>query len=374
MLFERLVGPYGQIPILIRDDDTSFFTNLKMLQSIYSAAWENKFKVCLSVVPFMKGRDDGSVPPRARKTDEYYSILSNESLLGFLKEKIHHEHSVEILQHGFSHDYNCESGRWEFGDDSKSYAKMKEDVTKGVDVIRQGFDYMPKFFVPPGEDLSVRNMKILREVKLIPIYRQTVFDKFLRSTAVPHLAKKFAIRQFTDKYYSLKTKEQSRGVLFMKPVTMSFTTDAIYWSSRSINSFDSLFELTTEIIDSCIKERIPICILNHYHLYYYDWNSTITRHDLFQAWTRLLNYFESIKSSWKVSFSELYRRMQAIQSVDIARTGSKITIESKLGIHDFAFRTGHQIRPGDSLVIDEEANIVTIKELYPKNRVVLYEK
>lgn len=369
MILKRLIAPNGQVPILIRDDDTNFFTEPKMLESLYSQAWNNKFKVCLSVVPLLKGRNDISMPPHARTTDKYYSIVGNRSLLNYLKDKVHHKHIVEILQHGLTHDYNYESRRWEFGDDSKHHAKMKEDIIKGIGIIREAFDYEPRFFVPPGEDLSMRNMKMIRESQLIPIYRQTLFDRLLRNAFIPRYTKKFLIRQTTRKYSGPYPKR-----LFVKPVVMSASTNAISWSGGSIDSFDSFFELINKIIKLSIKERTPICVLNHYHLYYYDWNSTITKYDLFRAWEHLLKCFEKIKNSWKVTFSELYDRMQAIQSVDIAKTGSKITIQSKSSVSDFAFKPKHQIRPDDSIVIDEDANVVVIRQLSPQNRIVLYEK
>jgi hypothetical protein len=58
MKIEPLVGPYGNLPILIRDDDTNFSTKDSMLQSIYSQAWNKGFKVSLSIILSQKGFDD----------------------------------------------------------------------------------------------------------------------------------------------------------------------------------------------------------------------------------------------------------------------------------------------------------------------------
>jgi hypothetical protein len=63
MKIETLVGPNGNLPILIRDDDTNFFTKDSMLQSIYTEAWNKGFKVSLSVIPSQWGFDDVCVPP-----------------------------------------------------------------------------------------------------------------------------------------------------------------------------------------------------------------------------------------------------------------------------------------------------------------------
>ena len=88
MTFRRLVGPYGKMPVLIRDDDTNFFTKKNMLESIYSDAWEKGFKVCLSVVPFQAAINDVSVPPNVRTTDNHFSIAENKPLVAYLRDKI----------------------------------------------------------------------------------------------------------------------------------------------------------------------------------------------------------------------------------------------------------------------------------------------
>lgn len=75
MGFQRLLGPYGKLPILIRDDDTNFFTKTNMLESIYSKAWEDGYKVSLAIVPFQKGIDDISVPSSIRRDDLHFCIV-----------------------------------------------------------------------------------------------------------------------------------------------------------------------------------------------------------------------------------------------------------------------------------------------------------
>ena len=82
-----LLGPNGKIPILIRDDDTNFFTKSNMLESIYTNAWNNQFKVSLSVIPYQKTINDVCVPPDFRNSQEHHSIENNEELCTFLKER-----------------------------------------------------------------------------------------------------------------------------------------------------------------------------------------------------------------------------------------------------------------------------------------------
>ena len=97
-----LIGPYGKIPILIRDDDTNSFTKSNMLETIYSKAWNNNFKVSISVISYQKAINDVCIPSNARNSQEYYSIKNNKELCSFLKNNINHN-NIEIIQHGISH-------------------------------------------------------------------------------------------------------------------------------------------------------------------------------------------------------------------------------------------------------------------------------
>ena len=72
MTIKALLGPRGKMPILIRDDDTNFFTRADMLESIHSIAWQKDFKVSLSIIPSQKGLNDVCVSPRFRR---YWYVL-----------------------------------------------------------------------------------------------------------------------------------------------------------------------------------------------------------------------------------------------------------------------------------------------------------
>ncbi|MGH9975697.1 MAG: hypothetical protein ACRD8Z_07665, partial [Nitrososphaeraceae archaeon] len=118
----------------------------------------------------------------------------------------------------------------------------------------------------------------------------------------------------------------------------------------------------------------PMCILNHYHIFFHNWNSSITKHDLLKGWKQVLDYFDKLKYVWKAAFSELYDRAQEIQNIKIVKTGSKITIESDLAVQDFSFRVRTPLYATDEITVEEGENIVTIKQILPEEKIVLYEK
>lgn len=371
MVLQPLLGPYGKLPILIRDDDTNFFTKPSMLDTFYSEAWKDGFKVSLSVVPYQKTINDISVPPLMRDKDLHFLISDNQALVNYLKQKIH-SGQIEILQHGFTHHIGSD-GRGEYGKDLDTLDKTQS----GRNIIRQALDVNPVFFVPPGEDISQRNLNTLIELGFVPIFRKTYFDKFLRNTLVPSYVKNVSVRAIAK--YRNKTSDGRRPIQLVKPVVISVEEHAISWSfapikTANISSIESLLKLTDNVIESCGISRNPICLLNHYHLYYHDWNDAITRQDLYYAWQQILKKFKKVKFIWKVTFSEIYGRAKKIHDIHISKTGLKITIESKTPIRNFSFTSNHRLESNPCLVFNEEERIITIEELSPGKKIILYEQ
>jgi peptidoglycan/xylan/chitin deacetylase (PgdA/CDA1 family) len=368
---KSLIGPRGKIPILVRDDDTSYFTSEKMLESVYSEAWAQGYKVSLSVVPFQKGIDDISVPPASRTSNSCYSIADNESLIKYIKTKID-QNVVEVIQHGLSHEM-VDDIRGEFG----SNLVKREEIEKGRNIIRQAFGMQPKFFVPPGEDVSNQNIIALLEQGLTPIYRDTVFDQILRLGFLPNLFKTAGMRLVMNRYND--ETDENFGVQFIKPVLIFPKKNVITWSlpkirASHITSFESLFNLTNSIITMCTQYRIPVCIINHYHLYYYDWSSTITKGELFGAWRNILRLFDKVEVGWKTTFLELHNRLEKIRGISIVKSGSKITIRADSYINDFSFQTAKPLEANPKVGTNEEMNIVTLDEVSPNTDLVFYEK
>lgn len=371
MFFQPLLGEFGKIPVLIRDDDTNFFTNPNMLESIYSIAWEKGLKTSFAVVPMQKGANNISVPPKNRITESLFPITDNKKLTQYMTPKIR-DGTVEVLQHGLYH-YIDKKGYWEFGQN----LDKKQDIELGRNLLNLAFEIDPKFFVPPGEVITKSNMQTVLDSGLVPICRRTALDIFLANPFVPtyirRAASKFVASKYKDTY-----KTEKNVIQFLKPVNVKITENFISWTaplrSSRIKSAESLFNFTDNVIRDCYSNRSPICVLNHYHVFYYDWNTTITRNELFRCWTHLVEKIYKLESVWFTTFSELYERSMLIRNVQIAETGSKITIESKVNIKNFSLRTSHLIEPNDSALFDKETKIITLKKLIPDQKVVLYEK
>ncbi len=401
-----LLGPNGKIPLLIRDDDINFFTKSSMLETIYSTAWKNQFKVSLSIIPYQKAINDVCIPPNARHSKEYYSIENNKELCLFLKDKIN-LNSVEILQHGVSHSLN--DSRGEFGnkidgnmnniDDlchryydnqNKDYkANFKSYVNIGRSILSDSLGIEPIFFTPPYDDISKENLNLLLELGMIPIYGQSNYHKFFRSPYIPNYLKKYLANKINKKFSNIgfivpfvmstntnksqkNKKDEDEGIMLLIPKRPKEG-----FSSQKTTS-QIFVKWVFNTISYCISQRLPLCILNHYHHYFYDWScDSITRKDLFEEWQQILSLINQIPFSWKTSFSELYQRVKKIQHITISKTGLKITIESDEFIEDISFKVnyGLDFEKNPFLVwTEEDKTIVTIKQLKPNSKIILYQK
>src|SRR5262245_1794450 len=194
MRIQPLIGPCGKMPIIIRDDDTNFFTRPDMLETIYSKAWYEGFKISLSIIPFQRGTEDVCVHPEKRHTGLLYPIANNDELVRFLREKIQSQ-LIEILQHGLSH--SILNFRGEFGINNSEHNTNLQSARK---ILKQVFGESPRFFTPPYDDISNYNLRLVRQHDMIPIYGQEKIHKFFRSQFIPTFYKRRVAKQMINKF------------------------------------------------------------------------------------------------------------------------------------------------------------------------------
>ena len=414
-----LLGPSGTIPILIRDDDTNFFTKSNMLESIYSKAWGNRFRVSLSVIPYQRAINDVCVPPDFRKSQEHYSIENNNELCSFLKEKINSNH-VEIIQHGVSHSLT--DGRGEFcgqidGNNENInrtikdtfthyYSSLNNDTHKknsrigfnsyieiGRNIIKKSLNVDPILFTPPFDDISKNNLNLISRLGMIPIYGQSNYHRFFKSPLIPNYFKEYFARKLLKKFANVGfiipfimsnvdyyNNSNTRGIMLYIPRRLKM--NPISNSDRNADAKGDISQTFVKWISNtisyCMIQRTPLCLLNHYHHYFYDWNhDSVTRKNLFEQWNQILDLVNKIPFSWKTTFSDLYQRILKIKKINIARTGHKITIESTNElIEDISFKVDRILHLGKENIIYDDANktIITLNQLKPNSKIVLYVK
>ena len=178
-------------------------------------------------------------------------------------------------------------------------------------------------------------------------------------------------------YYDNKN---NRGIMLHIPRRLKINpiSNANKNAEREEESSQTFVKWISNTISYSMIQRTPLCILNHYHHYFYDWNyDFITRKNLFEQWNQILDLLNKIPYSWKTTFLDLYQRIRKIKKINIAMTGQKITIKSgdEL-IEEISFKVDKRLHlVKENVVYDEQdKTIITINQLKPNSTSVFYVK
>lgn len=151
--------------VIIRDDDTSFFTQPALLERIYGRLWQAGKPVCLAVIPAQNSnvrvlhrtdkRYDPSIPPRYRGIEAEHPITANAELCAFLND-LARAGLVELMLHGYAHSYR------EFRSDDREALRRK--LVEGKAMLRQAFpDAKIRTFIAPYDTLSQTALELVFE-------------------------------------------------------------------------------------------------------------------------------------------------------------------------------------------------------------------
>ncbi|HET6589008.1 MAG TPA: DUF2334 domain-containing protein [Candidatus Nitrosocosmicus sp.] len=410
-----LIGPCGKIPILIRDDDINFFTQYNKLNLIYSEAWKKSFKVSFSIIPYQISMNDPCVPPNYRNVQKNcYSIEKNEKLCSYLREKIA-MNQVEIIQHGLTHKLS--NGRGEFSEmfyprilnpvedsrekvpihniidpvnkDQKYESNFEAYLNIGRNILKKSLNIDPLIFVPPYDDISYENINLISRAGMIPVYGQSKYHKLFRSNLIPSKIKSYLvlriIKKFANKGFIIPLMMSNLDYFKAEPknglplyIPRRLKLNPISQDEKELIASESKVFLNWvyRTVAHCKIYRNPICILNHYHHYFYDWHQyKITRNNLFTQWSLILNLLDKIPFSWKTNFYDLYQRIQDIRKIKFTETGNKITIQSSQhAVTDLSFKVDKKIElKNDNIICDHyDERIITVKKINPGTNVTIY--
>lgn len=156
------------MPVIIRDDDTGFFTRPAMLEALYGTLWDAGLPVCLAVIPahdasirISAAGDafyDPNIPTRYQGAALRYPITDNAALCDFLNG-LARRGLVEICLHGYTHTW------LEFG--SEDAESLGLAIRDGLAILRSALpDAHITTFVPPYESLSSTALSALFDAGL----------------------------------------------------------------------------------------------------------------------------------------------------------------------------------------------------------------
>jgi hypothetical protein len=210
---------------------------------------------------------------------------------------------------------------------------------------------------------------------MIPIYGQEKIHKFFRSQFIPSFYKRRVARQMISKF----GKSAFILPVYVNPIKDGMTISLPRLDNMDFEklvSLDRFMDSISRIISYSVYNRsMALCIINHYHQYFYDWNPSVTRSDMFNVWQKLLEYLGDLTFGWKTTFLELYHRAIKVQEISISKTGSKITVESANNdsISEISFQTNSQVNnPNENIEFEKQTNIVTIKQILPRSKFIFY--
>lgn len=147
---------------IIRDDDICYFTQRRRFQTVHRLLLKEGVPLNAAVIPCVSdsapdvdGGYEGFIPPECAGKGEYFPVEENRELVDFLKST----ESVEVVQHGFSHQ-RLENGFPEFEDDETS--RIARRLDEGAEHFFKAFDMHTRFFVPPYDSVSRKALDQIR--------------------------------------------------------------------------------------------------------------------------------------------------------------------------------------------------------------------
>ncbi|GAB4555473.1 MAG: hypothetical protein OHK0023_26790 [Anaerolineae bacterium] len=242
--------------VIIRDDDTSFFTQPSQLEAIYGRLWEQGLPVCLAVVPAPRGDIqvrhrlgtpfDPGIPPQYRGQARAFPLADNPALCEFLN-RLAQQGLVEVCLHGYHHSY------LEYLNPDADVIHQK--LTDGLRELRAALpDARIETFIAPYDRMSPTAVKSVLEAGL------NVCVSAMELAFVPPLN-------------GLSTYQSAQ--LGSGPKV--FTCDEYLFTHREAP--DRSLETATTRLNT---EALFVCT-NHIWCFFHDWQPT-ARPDLLAAW------------------------------------------------------------------------------------------
>lgn len=156
------------IYLIIRDDDTNYFTPQSVLEKLYGQLWDNGIPVSLSVIPSVLSQKKYNlgynpiVPSQYTGQEDHFDVSRNESLCEYLEKKVHNT-GTEICLHGFEHSLH--DGLKEFAVNNKSH--LRQAINDGTAILQRIFPSQKiRTFIPPFDALSREGLEVIGEKSL----------------------------------------------------------------------------------------------------------------------------------------------------------------------------------------------------------------
>ena len=281
--------------VIIRDDDTSFFTTPAMLQVIYGKVWDSGLPICLSVIPsyaavevpakfiqdYLKSSFDVNIPQSYRGSGKHYPITGNADLCSFLNDLVQAE-LIEVCVHGLHH-----AGEF-FSEDA---VMLRQALGKAVSQLQTNFPTSPcQTFVPPYEYFSRQAREVLLEagMNISTTYRN------------------FFIKSWFDRFSHWRYQFRERwGSSIPYQTTFRWKNSKVFLGFHLFPSHLSPSQGLEEAIryfEGCRASNNVFIGVSHYWSFFNNWEKINA--DLLKAWYEFLEYLRVQTDVQWITFSQ----------------------------------------------------------------------
>ncbi len=140
--------------IAIRDDDLCYYSNYDDFRRVYDPL---DIPVSVSVVPFAVPNYGDSFPWGDYPRNQTMPISKNAALVEALKKDIV-SGRVEVLQHGYSHEYKRDGQRWIPEMIWKAKSRLEREVPLGKAELEKSFKQSINVFVAPSQEIDKKGI------------------------------------------------------------------------------------------------------------------------------------------------------------------------------------------------------------------------
>ena len=276
----------GKLKLIIRDDDTNYFTDPSIIDAAYQILFEKNKAICLSLIPAhlssiemdMHGRPRNAhadIPEVMRNKRAYSPIYENWELSQFLIKK-RQSRCLEFVLHGYAHTAD------EF---VTSYSVAQQLLEEGVRLLGFIDGASPSVFVAPYDRLSVQATQAVLE------------NGYHLCTSHRNLIKYGVLDSLSQHLVAIIDNDYCRAFLY-KNNNVILTSDRFFYVENT--SKDACYETQATRLQQALDAAIPFYIVtNHY------WQFSSHEPQILEAWLKYSDLIVNCSEIEIVTFSEL---------------------------------------------------------------------
>lgn len=231
----------------IRDDDTSYFTQPEELEAVYRPIWD-QVPISLAVVPFTIASHRRKVFSTSASDGQTFAFGENNKLVTYLKERLQ-QRQIEIMLHGFTHQYKKSKWRWLSEYDWKNEHQLCKETTTGKRYLEELLNTSVRVFVPPANMIGRGGIKAVVRADLHICYGDD----------------RSVIHPWSLAYTTADLRLWMFGILRRRcypfPLDLGTHKELVAYE---LNPHRATFKKLNDTLEYCVKLSAPFILATHY--------------------------------------------------------------------------------------------------------------